>query len=90
LPSEPCGYSGFKTVFGNVNVAPVICSAALSKQLSSVGRDSRAIANRSILGDDAGYTKFLATIAGIMRKRDASRRDQAAAGRGCFRQSADL
>ena len=28
LPAEPNGYSGFKALFGNVNVAPVICAAA--------------------------------------------------------------
>ena len=28
LPDEPNGYSGFKALFGNVNVAPVICAAA--------------------------------------------------------------
>ncbi len=28
LPDEPKGYAGFKALFGNLNVAPVICSAA--------------------------------------------------------------
>jgi hypothetical protein len=28
LPDEPGGYSGFKALYGNVNVAPVICPAA--------------------------------------------------------------
>jgi hypothetical protein len=28
LPDEPGGYSGFNALYGNVNVAPVICSAA--------------------------------------------------------------
>ena len=28
LPDEPSGYTGFKALFGNVNVAPVICAAA--------------------------------------------------------------
>ena len=28
LPDEPGGYTGFNALFGNVNVAPVICSAA--------------------------------------------------------------
>jgi len=28
LPDEPGGYVGFKALFGNVNVAPVICAAA--------------------------------------------------------------
>jgi hypothetical protein len=28
LPSEPGGYTGFSALFGNVNVAPVICAAA--------------------------------------------------------------
>ena len=28
LPDEPNGYAGFKALFGNVNVAPVICPAA--------------------------------------------------------------
>src|SRR5262249_32352094 len=28
LPDEPGGYTGFKALFGNVNVAPVICQAA--------------------------------------------------------------
>src|SRR6202165_6045102 len=28
LPDEPNGYAGFKALFGNVNVAPVICAAA--------------------------------------------------------------
>jgi hypothetical protein len=28
LPDEPGGYTGFKALFGNVNVAPVICAAA--------------------------------------------------------------
>src|SRR5262249_48191897 len=27
LPDEPGGYTGFKALFGNVNVAPVICQA---------------------------------------------------------------
>jgi hypothetical protein len=43
----------------------------LNAPLGSVGRDSLAFANRSILGDDAGYTTFLATIADITTKRDA-------------------
>jgi hypothetical protein len=28
LPDEPGGYAGFKALYGNVNVAPVICQAA--------------------------------------------------------------
>jgi hypothetical protein len=28
LPDEPNGYAGFKALFGNVNVAPVLCAAA--------------------------------------------------------------
>src|SRR6202165_6141698 len=28
LPDEPNGYAGFQALFGNVNVAPVICAAA--------------------------------------------------------------
>ena len=28
LPDEPGGYAGFKALYGNVNVAPAICSAA--------------------------------------------------------------
>jgi hypothetical protein len=28
LPDEPGGYTGFKALYGNVNVAPVICGAA--------------------------------------------------------------
>ena len=43
----------------------------LNAPLGSVGRDSLAFANRSILGDDAGYTRFLATMADITARRDA-------------------
>jgi hypothetical protein len=43
----------------------------LNAPLGSVGLDSLRLANRSILGDDAGYAKFLATIADITTQRDA-------------------
>ena len=43
----------------------------LNAPLGSVGLNSLRFANRSILGDDAAYGKFLATIADITTQRDA-------------------
>jgi hypothetical protein len=43
----------------------------LNAPLGSVGLNSLRLANRSILGDEAAYGKFLATIADITSKRDA-------------------
>jgi hypothetical protein len=43
----------------------------LNAPLGSVGLNSLRLANRSILGDDAGYGKFLVTIADITSGRDA-------------------
>ena len=43
----------------------------LNAPLGSVGLNSLRLANMSILGDDAGYGKFLATIAEITSRRDA-------------------
>ncbi len=43
----------------------------LNAPLGSVGLDSLRFANRSILGDDAGYDKFLATVADVTSQRDA-------------------
>jgi hypothetical protein len=37
LPDEPGGYSGYKGLFGNVNVAPVICQAAPNQPCGASG-----------------------------------------------------
>jgi hypothetical protein len=43
----------------------------LNAPVGSMGLNSLRLANRSILGDDAAYGKFLTTIADIANKRDA-------------------
>ncbi len=46
------------------------CTSSSTRRAGSVGLNSLRFASRSILGDDAAYGKFLATIGDITTRRD--------------------
>ena len=82
LPDEPDGYTGFNALFGNINVAPVICVQATRK---SVGCDAQAGHVRDVSG-----TPSSPTPSGARASRTSSarrRRSRSAMRRPCSRRA---
>jgi len=56
LPDEPGGYTGFNALYGNINVAPVICQGASTTACDPAGHVKDT--NNSVIADLYGHPGF--------------------------------
>src|SRR5215475_1585187 len=61
LPDEPGGYAGFNALYGNVNVAPVICQGASTAACDGSGH-VKDVFGTNVIADAFGHPGFPSTF----------------------------